>query len=166
MHDPSLTPLGITRFHDVNHGFPVYYNIDLGCASPMRCAIQTAQYCFENVLPKTDSRRIFLLPDAQEITALPYDIGSAPAAINHEFGELVDTRMVVEDWTSKRDKYGTDPERLQERARRLRQWLRDQPEAEIVVISHGVLLEYVTGSNLDDNGELPGKCGCFGLVCG
>ncbi|KAF2478501.1 hypothetical protein BDY17DRAFT_306148 [Neohortaea acidophila] len=120
----------------------------------MRCAIQTAQYCFENVLPKTDSRRVFLLPDAQEITDLPCDIGSAPAAITHEFGELVDTRMVAEDWTSKKGKYGTDPESLQEWARRLRRWLRDQPEAEIVVVSQAGFLEYVTGSNLDDNGEL------------
>lgn len=118
--------------------------------------IQTASYCFHDVIAKTKSKKILLLPDAQETTAVPCDVGSPMSVVTQEFGDLVDSHMVTDEWTSKKGRYGTDAASLRARAKALRQWLRARPEGEIVVVSHGAILDYVVKENLDENGVFKG----------
>jgi len=150
IHDPALTEHGVKRCIEFNDTYPGYVHLDLICASPMRRTIQTAQYCFHDRIPTTPSRQVLLLPLAQETTAEPCDVGSDPDAIKQEFGDLVDVGMVPKDWTSKEGIYATTPTALLARARELRRWLRARPEKDIVVVSHGAFLDYMTGALTHD----------------
>ena len=102
IHDAKLTDLGIQRCKKFSEEFPKNIQIDLVCASPMWRAIQTASYCFSDVVSKTKTQRILLLPDAQETSAFPCDIGSPVSVIIKEFGDLVDAHIVTDEWTSKK----------------------------------------------------------------
>ncbi|TKA25170.1 hypothetical protein B0A50_05868 [Salinomyces thailandicus] len=42
------------------------------------------------------------------------------------------------------------------RAKALRQWLRAQSEIEVVVVSHGAILDYIVEDKLDEDGVLQG----------
>lgn len=157
IHDARLTELGVQRCKKFNEEFPKDIKIDLVCASPMWRTIQTASYCFHDVIPRTQLKKILLLPDAQETTDMPCDVGSSVSEIVEEFGELVDTHLVTDDWTGKQGQYATDPVALRARAKSLRRWLRARPEKEIVVVSHGAILDYIVEDNLDENGVFKGK---------
>lgn len=157
IHDAQLTELGVQRCRTFNQEFHEDINIDLVCASPMWRTIQTASYCFEKVIPQTELKKILLLPDAQETTTVPCDVGSPVSVITKGFGDLVDTHMVTDDWTSKKGKYATDAASLRARAKTLRRWLRAREEREIVVVSHGAILDYIVEENLDQNGVFKGK---------
>lgn len=157
IHDAPLTDLGIQRCQSFNEKFPQIIHTDLVCASPMWRTIQTALYCFHDSILKTETKKILLLPDAQETTAVPCDIGSPKSVLTEKFGDLVDAHMVTDDWTSKQGRYGTGAPELRERAKALRQWLKARPEGEIVVVSHGAILDYVVEENLDENGIFIGN---------
>lgn len=157
IHDAHLTELGIQRCQHFNDEFPKDIRIDLVCASPMWRTIQTAAYCFHDVIPQTETKKILLLPDAQETTAIPCDVGSPKSAIVQEFGDLVDASLLSDEWTSKEGRYATDAPALRARAKALRQWLRARPEREIVVVSHGAILDYIVEENLDENGVFKGE---------
>lgn len=157
IHDPHLTDLGVQRCKKFNEDFPKDVHIDLVCASPMRRTIQTALYCLHDVIPQTTTKKILLLPDAQETTDQPCDTGSPAAELQKEFGDIIDAHMVRAEWISKTGVYATDPPSLRARAKALRQWLKARPEKEIVVVSHGAILDYIVEDNLDENGVFKGK---------
>lgn len=157
IHDAQLTDLGIQRCQKFNEDFPGDIYIDVVCASPMWRTIQTASYCFHDVITKTKTKKILLLPDAQETTDEPCDVGSPVSVITKEFGDLVDAHMVTDEWTSKKGRYGTDAPALRARAKALRQWLKKRSQSEVVVVSHGAILDYVVEENLDENGVFKGK---------
>lgn len=48
------------------------------------------------------------------------------------------------DWTSKRGFWAADPESIRKRAQWVRQWLRDRPEKDIVLVAHGDILRNIT----------------------
>lgn len=160
IHDAPLTDIGIQRCIQFNKEFPPDVHIHLVCASPMWRTIQTASYCFRDAIPQTKTQSILLLPDAQETTDMPCDIGSPASVITREFGDLVDAHMVTEEWTSKKGTYGTDTPTLRARAKALRQWLRARTEMEVVVVSHGAILDYIVEDKLDENGVFQGKNHC------
>lgn len=153
IHDPLLTDASIERCKKFNKHFPKDIHIDLVCASPMRRAIQTAQYCFQKCIPHTPSKKILLLPLAQENTDEPCDIGSFPDIIIEEFGDAVDTSLLSPAWTEKTGINAFTPQALVLRAKELRKWLSKRPEKEIVVCGHGAMWDYVTGA-VDDEGNL------------
>ena len=45
--------------------------------------------------------------------------------------------MVVDGWDSKTEEWGADEISLMRRAARMRKWLKDRDEEEIVVVTHG-----------------------------
>lgn len=157
IHDARLTDYGVQRCKAYSEGFPLKANIELYCASPMTRTIQTALCCFSDSIPRTVTKKLLLLPDAQETTDLPCDVGSPVSTLREEFGEIIDTHLVSEEWTSKKGVYATDPSSLRARAKALRQWLWKRPESEILVVSHGAILDYVVEDNLDENGVFMGE---------
>ncbi|KAK3669922.1 hypothetical protein LTR78_010173 [Recurvomyces mirabilis] len=150
IHDPALTDLGVRRCKDFNKTFPEYIHIDLVCASPMRRAIQTAKYCFEDVIARTPCRQILLLPLAQETTNEPCDVGSSSDAIKEEFGDLVDVSMLGKDWATKEGTYAASPEGVIARGREFRQWLRQQQDKNVIVVGHGAFWDYLFGADAND----------------
>lgn len=151
--DPRLTDASIERCEQFNTHFPDAIPVELVCASPMRRAIQTAQHCFEKVIPRTESKRILLLPLAQENTDEPCDIGSRPDVIEAEFGDAVDASMLNAGWMAKEGMNAATPTALVARAKQFRQWIFQRPEKEIVVCGHGAFWDYVTGA-VDHHGNL------------
>jgi len=150
IHDPALTEAGVRRCKQFNNNFLEYTHVDLICASPMRRAIQTAMYCFEDAIARTLSRQILLLPLAQETTDEPCNVGSSSEAIKEEFGDLVDVSMLDAEWTSKKDIYAASPEGLARRGREFRQWLLRQQDKNVVVVGHGAFWDYLFGADGND----------------
>lgn len=151
--DPSLTPLGVTRCNNLSPTLHESLHPSLICASPLRRAIQTAQHLFS-----TGPRPILLLPDAQEATDVPSDTGSSREAIEGEFGDEIDASRLEDGWNSNEGKYGAGKEALAERARRLRAWLRERPEMDVVVIGHGNFWHWATGEVDDDGNQTSRFC--------
>lgn len=144
IRDPALTPAAVSRCLEFHKIFPDYeQHIDLVCASPMRRTIQTAQYCFKDIIATTPSRTLLLLPLAQEVTDQPCDIGSSPGEIEAEFGDLVDVSLMEEPWTSKQGIYAATLEGLETRARVLRRWLFEREENDVLIVGHGAFFDYL-----------------------
>jgi len=143
MHDPSLTPLGEEQCRRLAQVFPFHERVDLVVASPLRRTIYTALIGFEPEFRR--GLKIIALPEAQEVAALPCDTGSDVALLQAEFRDVpVDFSLVGEGWTSKRGKWAADPGPVEKRAREVRQWLKARPEQNIVLVTHGAFLHYLT----------------------
>lgn len=95
---------------------------------------------------------VVCLPEAQECNDFPCDTGrsrgeleSIPEFRGFNFDRLSD------DWNSKRGRWAADAKSVAARAKRVRQFLWERPEREIVVVAHGDILRQITGT-----GEGPG----------
>lgn len=75
----------------------------------------------------------------------PGDTGSSREKLeaNPEFAGF-DFSQLPADWTSKQGFWAPDRASLANRARWVRQWLRDRPEQDIVLIAHGDILRNIT----------------------
>lgn len=146
--DPYLTPLGKQQCADLRASFPHHERITHLVASPMRRTLLTAYHGF---YPAPQTSRIVALPLIQEVSANPCDVGSRPKVLEAEFGEWMDGGLLTEDWSDKRPGSRWEPrvEKLTERAREARVWLRDFArgdggDADVVVVTHGGILHFLT----------------------
>jgi broad specificity phosphatase PhoE len=73
--------------------------------------------------------------------------------LREEFPEL-DFELVVDGWDSKRGEWGADEVSLARRAAKMRKWLKDRKEDEIVVVTHG---------GTDPGGDVLIKVSCYTL---
>ncbi|KAK4154759.1 histidine phosphatase superfamily [Chaetomidium leptoderma] len=165
--DPDLTPLGKEQCAALARTFPFHAQITHLVASPLRRTLYTCLLSFEPALanPHVQARGgptklVTALPELQEISPLPCDTGSEPAALASEFEAAygVDLGLVTPGWN---DKTGADSEfvpvmaKLEARARKARVWLRElgrefergNPgvDAHIVAVTHGGFLHFLTG---------------------
>jgi broad specificity phosphatase PhoE len=169
IHDPNLTDKGraqceercriFTRHEHVRHArkhcclFCRLTNnnqVDLLLASPLRRALQTCQLCFEPCVKR--GLPIIALPHAEEASSDPCDTGSELDVLKSEFPTGVDFSLVPEHWTVHEGEFDTTFEALKARAIKLRRWIRDREEKEVVLVSHGFLNHYVTG-DVDEQGK-------------
>ncbi|EPE33227.1 Phosphoglycerate mutase-like protein [Glarea lozoyensis ATCC 20868] len=135
--DALLTEKGIQqceKLKKLSESF--HHEIDLVVASPLRRTIQTAVYSFGPVLAKTG---LILLPDAQEVSGMPCNIG-----LDRKDLEIEAVTMFKGDEDVLEGAYSTTPSAVKARAVRLRQWLYVRPEKVIVVFTHGAFLHYLT----------------------
>ncbi|KAI1768581.1 phosphoglycerate mutase-like protein [Hypoxylon sp. FL1150] len=147
--DPDLTPLGITQCEELCRRFDAHDKITHLVASPLRRTLYT---CLKSFAPAVDAgKKVVALPDAQEISTLPCDIGSDPSKLEKEFDGLVDLHLVKEGWNDKsiESKYYPTPVKLAERSRAVRVWLRDLvskagDDAQVVLVTHGGILHFLT----------------------
>ncbi|KAJ5717875.1 hypothetical protein N7488_003521 [Penicillium malachiteum] len=145
LHDPLLTDLGHEQCAKLRDSFPFHDKIDLMTASPLRRTIYTALESFEPVFKAHPEMKLLALPDVQETSDVPCDTGSDPQVLREEFADKnVDLEMVHEDWNNKAGRYAPTNAALKERARAARRWLKARPEKEIVVVTHGGFLHYLT----------------------
>lgn len=111
--------------------------------------------------------QILAWPEVQEASALPCDTGSGLDTIRSEFKDLpVDLDLVQPGWhvkvrtllyatnavlsawsaliVTQEGRWGPSARTLLERAQVARGWLMKRPEREIVVVSHGCFLHFLT----------------------
>ncbi|KAI1644162.1 phosphoglycerate mutase-like protein [Daldinia loculata] len=149
IRDPDLTPLGESQCDELCKRFDAHDKITHLVASPIRRTILT---CLRSFTPAVKAgKKVIALPDAQEISTLPCDIGSDPSKLKEEFGELVDFHLLHEGWNDKssESKYHPTPANLEARSRAARVWLRDLvnkagDDAQVVLVTHGGILHFLT----------------------
>jgi broad specificity phosphatase PhoE len=149
LHDPSLTPKGITQCQARRATFPRHAQIDLLLASPLRRAIQTTTHAFSPVISR--GQRIIALPAAEEVSSDPSDTGSSTATLRAEFGDdLVDFSHLTsssggdDGWFEHKGEFSTEAGKVHARAETLRRWIRAREEKEVVLVSHGYFAHYLT----------------------
>ncbi|KAK2735014.1 hypothetical protein FQN57_001390 [Myotisia sp. PD_48] len=147
MQDPLLTPQGELQCTHLRANFPYHSDIELVVASPLRRTIYTALLTFEKPI-KERGLKIVALPELQETSDVPCDVGSDLADLRKEVEEKdlpVDLSLIPEDWNDKtQDKWAANSPSITARAREARRWLKERPEKEIAIVSHGGFLHYFT----------------------
>ncbi|EAA28395.3 hypothetical protein GE21DRAFT_9230 [Neurospora crassa] len=135
--DPLLTPLGESQCAALRDSFPYHDKITHLVASPMRRTLYTCLLSFQPAVERLAAKRgkkkegegvVVALPEVQEVSNLPCDVGSAPEKLHQEFDEagLVDLFLVKEGW---QDKHSPDSpwkpemEKVKRRAEKARKWL-------------------------------------------
>ncbi|KAJ5899604.1 hypothetical protein N7495_004348 [Penicillium taxi] len=143
--DPTLTDLGHAQCRKLQEDFPYHTQIDLVTASPLHRTIDTALKSFEPVFATHPEMKLIALSDLQETSDLPCDTGTDPSDLREEYADKpVNLNLVREGWNSNTGRYAATNEAIDERARDARLWLKARPEKEIIVVTHGSLLHYLT----------------------
>ncbi|RYP10623.1 hypothetical protein DL765_008048 [Monosporascus sp. GIB2] len=159
IQDPLLTPLGETQCDELCKRFGEHDKITHLVASPLRRTLYT---CLRSFAPAVQSgKKVIALPDAQEVSVNPCDIGSDPEKLKAEFGDRVDFGLVHPGWNDKSEdsKYFPNPVKLAARSRDVRLWLRELvkgagEDAQVVLVTHGGILHFLTE---DWDGFAPSK---------
>ncbi|EPE05777.1 phosphoglycerate mutase family protein [Ophiostoma piceae UAMH 11346] len=148
--DPNLTPLGEEQCKALKALYPYHDTVKMLVASPLRRTLQTALQSFE---PAADRGLVVLaLPELQEVSALPSDVGSARSTLEKEFtADQVDLSRVQPAWNykGKGSPYAVDLDALTARGRSARLSLRALtkglgPDDRIAVVTHGGFLHFMT----------------------
>ena len=155
MHDPLLTPRGKEQCHKLATEFPYHSSVELLVSSPLRRTLSTTLVGFAEEVKK--GMRIIALPEAQETGSVPCDTGSDPEVLEKEFEKTqINLNLVHKGWNSKTGKWKAETAAVKRRAKEVRQWLKARPEREIVLVTHGGFLHYLTDDWTDYN-ACPGK---------
>ena len=143
MRDPLLTPYGEEQCRHLASYFPYHKSVELLVSSPLRRTLYTTLLGFEPELKQ--GFKIIALPELQETSDEPCDIGSSVDLLQKEMeGKPVDLSLVHKGWNSKQEKWAPNANSIEIRAREVRQWLKARPEKEVVVVTHGGFLHYLT----------------------
>ncbi|KAK8235011.1 histidine phosphatase superfamily [Phyllosticta capitalensis] len=150
MPDPLLTDLGKQQCFNLRDSFPYHSRVSHVIASPIKRTVYTALLGFSPVIEQK-KLKVIALPELQETSDLPCDTGSDPSEVAREFaGQPVDLSRVEEGWNSKNGRWAPEDEAIAARARDARLFLRDlvqksKDDEDIVVVTHGGYLHYLTG---------------------
>lgn len=160
--DPPLTTLGYAQASQLVSKFPNPERIAIILSSPLRRAIQTSLAGFPHVLDKKyfdpssefgieNGVQLALEPDLQERSALPCDTGSELHVLEKDFPSLK-LEELSEGWQAKAGQYAADDDtvalraaRTRERIKRLDLALRGKERRDIVVVTHGVFMKFLSG---------------------
>lgn len=103
MPDPMLTEHGENQCRALQEKFPFHDEIELIVASPLRRTLYTALLSFENIIKKKNLT-IIALPELQETSQVPCDVGSDLEVLQKEVEEKelpVDLSLLTKDWNIK-----------------------------------------------------------------
>ncbi|KAI0152548.1 phosphoglycerate mutase-like protein [Hypoxylon sp. NC0597] len=147
IHDAPLTPLGKKQAASLPRLIPdLQKEVDVIISSPLRRTLQTTCLGWAPAIERLGGpKNVVLLPQAQECSNLPCDTGSAREVLERdpEFA-VFDLTPLTPDWNSKKGFWAPTDEALYNRARWVRKFLRDRPERNIVLVSHGDILRQIT----------------------
>lgn len=149
LKDPLLTPLGESQCDELCKRFPAHDKITHLAASPMRRTLHT---CLRSFAPAVQSgKKVIAIPEAQEVSILPCDVGTDPDTLKAEFSEQVDFSLLTPGWNDKSEssKFFPVASKLEARARDVRVWLRELvkgagEDAQVVLVTHGGILHFLT----------------------
>ncbi|EIW65902.1 hypothetical protein TREMEDRAFT_35661 [Tremella mesenterica DSM 1558] len=157
IRDAPLTDLGreqsIALLKRTRDG--IQQTAQLLVSSPMRRTLETTLKGFATLKERLEKegKNVVLLDILQEVEANPCDtplpVSELKTTLNGIFEDF-DFSSISPEFTTKGGIF--HPDNVEERARRVRLWLRDREEEEIIVVAHGDLLRYV-------NGQYPPKTG-------
>jgi broad specificity phosphatase PhoE len=170
--DPSLTPLGKEQCATLRKtAFLEQSNISLVTASPLCRTLHTAYLIFNPALTSNGKcqPQILALPDAQETSDEPCDIGTDPSLLSGIAAENnwpVDLSLVKDGWNVKTmdNRYSAHSNAINARARDTRVLLRQKirelvlhgdEDAEVILVAHGSYLHYFT-DDWEDSYRYPG----------
>ncbi|KAI5197864.1 hypothetical protein E4T39_07069 [Aureobasidium subglaciale] len=153
LHDPLLTPKGEEQCKTLQSTFPSMDHVDAIIASPMKRTIWTALLSFAPAI-KSKQLKVYALPELQETSDLPCDTGSKVSDLEAEFkGQPIDWSYMhtppAKAWNVKSGKWSATASAVDDRARIAREWLYSRPEKEVVVVTHGGFLHYLTEDWMD-----------------
>ncbi|KAK6909832.1 hypothetical protein L486_00518 [Kwoniella mangroviensis CBS 10435] len=162
--DAPLTSLGKKQSRELNELTKDTFQktAELLVSSPLRRPMETMLIGYPSLKERLDKegKPVILLDTLQEVGPYAcdtptYPISKLKSSNDGIFSEL-DFSTLSEDYASKQGIYA--PENGSERAKRVRHWLRDREESEIVVVAHGDILRYLADNQQSsrpwDNAEV------------
>jgi len=155
LRDPALTSLGREQGEELGKSFPYLGRTSLILSSPLRRAIETAEALSRAGVTDSSSQtvKIVLDPDAQEVSSLPCDTGSSAAALRALFPDSkIDFDILKDGWEVKEGLYSSDSEVVEQRASRLRKRLAElvKEGGDVVVVTHGGFMKVLSGDPVID----------------
>ncbi|KAI1377578.1 phosphoglycerate mutase-like protein [Hypoxylon crocopeplum] len=145
--DAPLTPLGKKQAASLARLIPgLQKEADVIISSPLKRTLQTTYLGWAPAIERLGGlKNVVCLPQAQECNNLPCDTGSSREALeaDPEFA-VFNLEPLTPDWNSKRGFWAPTEEALYNRARYVRQFLREWPEHNIVLVAHGDILRRIT----------------------
>lgn len=135
-HDPDLTKTGREQCERLRDRFPYLDGIDCIMTSPIRRTIQTALIGLEPAIEKR-GLKLILVPRAQETSDKPSDTGSSVKALEKEFGDKLDERRMVEDWSSNQGKWTMDAPHIETNVVELRKFIKSLDFKHVALVAHG-----------------------------
>ncbi|BGP51936.1 hypothetical protein JCM10450v2_007896 [Rhodotorula kratochvilovae] len=159
IRDAPLTKLGREQSanlrQETEDGFQ--RDAELLVSSPLKRPMQTFLVGYAPLHERLakEGKPPVLLPELQEVNALPCDTGSDrpdleadPEFSSLDFSCLTPSPAPPAHWGGATTWNGKEgifaPERVEERARWVRRWLRERREKKIVVVAHGDILRVIT----------------------
>ncbi|KAG0144010.1 hypothetical protein CROQUDRAFT_660547 [Cronartium quercuum f. sp. fusiforme G11] len=146
--DAALTLTGKEQCNELNARTitNIQASAQLLVSSPLRRTLQTTLLGFPHLIKRLGGpNAIIALPQLQENGSSPADTGSSRAELEkQEEFEGIDFSLLEDEWNSKSGVWSPSETSLRKRAGWTRQWLAERPEEEIVIVSHGGALRYLT----------------------
>ena len=141
-----MTLTGVQQACNLRLAFQSHENVETVFSSPLQRALQTALLAFGGMIPIDKS--VIALPLAQETSHALCDTGRDVAALRELFPESkIDYQFVEPDWSSKLGKWSQADAAVEERATNLRDFLASRTELEVVLVTHGFFLHFLTEVN-------------------
>ena len=147
LQDPLLTPTGKKQAFSIPKNYFLMNRPTLILVSPLQRCIHTALYGFHpdfsthaaTFFPRNP--RILAMPHLQEATENLCDTGSSLETLKEEYGKHVnfpDEFFSSDDWIIKSGTaFANDNELLNKRAEFVKKFIKEQPDQEIIVVTHG-----------------------------
>lgn len=164
--DPPLTANGVEQSQSLCRDFPYHDSVGLVLASPLRRTLQTAHLGFQNSIDErfyaqdsgsgvSNGAELVLEPEVQAHSARPCDTGSEIAVLRSEFHDLPwETMQLDTTFPEKTGLYAPDAESLRLRGARIQRQLKERFQElagtnrpDIVVVTHGGFLRFVSGDD-------------------
>ncbi|KAJ4245255.1 hypothetical protein NW762_014125 [Fusarium torreyae] len=159
--DPRLTPLGEEQNIELREtAFSDQSKISLVLASPLCRTLQSAYLLFQPALEGSSKchPEIIAIPDAQETSDDPCDVGTDPSVLRRVVSESnwpVDLSLVKDGWNVKAlgTRYSPESKAIAARARDARIFIRQKirqlieqgdTEPQVALVTHGGFLHYFT----------------------
>jgi broad specificity phosphatase PhoE len=166
LRDPGLTSQGFTQASSLATSFPALASTAVILTSPLRRTIETTLAGFGGIISNTNNKKkaveLILDPNLQERSDLPCDTGSDPSALKSLFPDL-DFGVLADGWWAKEGRFTADDaavaaragavrKRIGEVVRRLEAGGGENDKRDVVVVTHGVFMKFLTG---DEGIDLP-----------
>ncbi|KAM0713482.1 hypothetical protein Q7P37_010444 [Cladosporium fusiforme] len=141
--DPVLTAEGERQSKSLGRSFQFHERIEAVFSSPLQRTLQTALLAFPASL--SPRGKIIACPLAQETSVAPCDTGQDRETLEKAFAAAdVDFTCVELGWNSKEGQWAQDDDAVQHRSCKMREFLAGRPEREVVLVTHGYFLRYLT----------------------
>ncbi|KAI0410465.1 histidine phosphatase superfamily [Xylaria grammica] len=121
---------------------------DLIISSPMRRTLQTTRLGWGPAIVRLGGvGKVICLPELQECGRYPCDTGSPRDQLeaDPEFAGF-NFELLTPEWNSKEGFWDSEEPALENRAKWVRQFLRNRPEKTIVVVAHGGIIRRITAA--------------------